>query len=78
MKGPCKKAVQQAILDLMRTNVTKIQCMYRTKVARATYQRRLGARIVIRRAVLKYMKQRKWEKDLESYASDFLDIVIRI
>lgn len=52
--------------------------MYRAKVARAAYRKRFKARQVIQTHLYKYMKRRQWERELESYASKFIEIVVRI
>lgn len=52
--------------------------MYRAKVARKLYAKRLIARSVIQKAVFDYMTKRKWERAVESHAGKYLEIVIRI
>ena len=78
MKGPAKKLVQQAITNKMHKSITKIQAMYRAKVARELHAKRLNAREMIRKAAYKYFQRRKWEKEIESYAGRYTEIVIRI
>ena len=78
MKGPAKKYIQQVIQDIMHTSVTKIQSMFRAKVARAVHRKRFSARQVIQTHLLTYMTRRKWEREVESHAGNFLEIVIRI
>ena len=38
----------------------------------------MKARVVVRRNVLRYMLRRKWEQEVELYATGYLEIVIRI
>ena len=62
----------------MYENAAKIQAFYRGVKARKLFQQRLRARKVIQKAVYKYIQCRKWEREVESYAGNFLDVVIRI
>lgn len=52
--------------------------MYRAKVARILFAKRLKARSVIQKAVFAYMQKRKWERAVESHAGGYIEIVIRI
>lgn len=62
----------------MDKSITKIQSMYRAKVARALFAKRVKARETIRRNTLAYMLRRKWQREVESHAGKYLEIVIRI
>jgi len=55
-----------------------IQKIYRAKKARELYRKKLAARSVIQRAVKKYIKKRNWEKEVESHANEFIEVVISI
>ena len=62
----------------MHDSVTKIQSMYRAKLARTVYRKRFTARSLIQTHLLTYMNRRKWERNVESYAGNFLENVIKI
>ena len=66
------------MLQTISEKVTKIQAMYRQKVARQHYRKRISARTFIQFNVLKFIKRRKWQKEVELHASSYLTIVIRI
>ena len=65
MKGPAKKLIQKTLQDTIHDSVTKIQSMYRAKLARTVYRKRFTARSLIQSHLLTYMSRRKWERNVE-------------
>lgn len=66
------------MIDIISSKTTKIQAMYRQKVARSLFEKLRHARDVIYRNVRAFMIRRKWEKQIELMYGGYLKIVIRI